>query len=192
MLRTLARPVLLLATLLAVPALAADDAAAKPVKTVFQSVRYGRDLAALKLFATDAQSTYLLGEHWQKATDAQRKEFQSLFLQLFGKKAFPAVRQNFKNLASVTYDAPKVEGDSAVVGSVVYINHPLKKQELKLRYTAVKEAGAWKVKDVEVLGDSMLKGIKKDVDTLMAQGGWDRLLARMREESKKLEGVQLK
>lgn len=192
MLRTLARPALLLATLLAVPAFAADDAAAKPVKTVFQSVRYGRDLAALKQFATTSQGSYLLGEQWEKGTDAQRKEFQALFQELFGKIAFPKVRENFKNLASVTYDAPKAEGASASVGSVVYINHPLKKQELKLRYTSVQEAGAWKVKDVEVLGDSMLKGIKKDVDTLMAQGGWEKLLGAMRAKAQELKGVELK
>jgi phospholipid transport system substrate-binding protein len=195
MLRTFARPALLLAALLAVPALAAPAPAdaAKPVKTVFQSVRYGRDLTALKLLATEAQGSFLLGEQaWKSATPAQREEFTRLFKELFGKKAFPAVRENFKNLDTVNYGAPESKGAaSAEVPSVVFINHPLKKQEMKLRYTVVQEGGGWKVMDVAVLGDSMMKGIKADVDQLMREGGWDKLLGRMREEAQKLQNVKL-
>ncbi|MCI0569165.1 MAG: ABC transporter substrate-binding protein [Myxococcaceae bacterium] len=194
MVRSLARPALLLAALLAVPALAAsDEAVAKPVKTVVQSVRYGRDKAALQHFATEAQGAYLLGDAWKTATDAQRAEFKELFKELFAKMAFPKVRENFKNLANISYDAPKLEGETASVASVILIHHPLRKQELKLRYTVVKEGAAWRVKDVTVLGDSMLQGIRDDqIKTLMTQGGWDRLLGRMREVSQELKSQPLK
>ena len=53
---------------------------------------------------------------------------------LFAKKAFPKVRDDFKYLDAVNYGEPKVEGDKAHVGSVISIQHALKKQEYKLNY----------------------------------------------------------
>ncbi|MFY0581467.1 ABC transporter substrate-binding protein [Cystobacter fuscus] len=155
---------LLASLLLCMPALAAapNEAVAKPVKTVVQSVRLSKDDPALKQLADEEMGHFLLGEDWTKGTDAQRKEFTQLFHSLFAKIAFPKVRENFKNLQSITYDAPTVEGDKGNVSSLVIINHPMKKQEMKLKYAVVKDANAWKVLDVFVLGDSMLTGIRDD------------------------------
>lgn len=179
------RTVSLLAALcFAVPALAApNEAVSKPVKTVVQAVRFGKDDLAITKFGGEQQGRFLLGEEWDKGTDAQRKEFTKLFNSLFAKIAFPKVRENFKNLASITYDDPAVEGDKASVKSTVVIEHPLKKQEMKLQYSVVKEQGAWKVLDVAVLGDSMLTGIRDDqVRPLLKEGGWNGLLEAMRQK----------
>ncbi|MBJ6760024.1 ABC transporter substrate-binding protein [Corallococcus sp. H22C18031201] len=187
---------LLAALTFALPALAApaaNEAVVKPVKTVVQSVRYEKDLKALENFGGEQQGRYLLGEDWDKATKAQRTEFLQLFHTLFAKMAFPKVRENFKNLASITYDAPDVNGAEAKLGSTIFINHPLKKQEMKLKYTMAKDGTTWKVVDVEVLGDSMLKGIRDDqVRPLMKEGGWDALLGAMRKKNQELASVQVK
>jgi phospholipid transport system substrate-binding protein len=183
------RSLTLLASLtLCLPAFAAsNEPVAKPVKTVVQSVRLSKDDLALKQLADDEQGRFLLGEDWAKGTDAQRKEFTELFHSLFAKIAFPKVRENFKNLQSITYEDPKVEGEKASVSSLVVINHPLKKQEMKLRYSVVKDANAWKVLDVFVLGDSMLTGIRDDqVRPIFQQGGWDHLLGLMRLKNAEL------
>src|SRR4051812_12880179 len=78
----------------------------KPLKTVVNSVRFGKDLLALKNFAGEEQGKVLCGEQWAKGTDAQRAEFSKLFLELFGKLAFPKIRKNFENLDTVLYDEP--------------------------------------------------------------------------------------
>jgi phospholipid transport system substrate-binding protein len=187
----------LVALTLAVPALAApnkaNEAVTKPVKTVVQSVRYEKDLKALENLGSDQQGLFLLGDEWTKATDAQRKEFTQLFQSLFAKIAFPKVRENFKNLDSITYDEPAVTGDKATVGSTIYINHPLKKQEMKLKYSVEKAGAAWKVVDVSVLGDSMLTGIRDDqVRPLFKEGGWDGLLGAMRAKNNELASVKVK
>ncbi len=161
-----------------------DETVTKPVKTVVQSVRLSKDDLALKQMADDAQGRFLLGDDWEKGTAEQRKEFSELFNSLFSKIAFPKVRENFKNLESITYDDPAVEGEKAKVKSVVIINHPMKKQEMKLQYSMVKEQGAWKELDVAVLGDSMLTGIRDDqVRPIFAKGGWDNLLTLMRQKN---------
>ncbi len=183
------RSLSLLAVLtLALPALAAPkDTISKPVKTVVQAVRYNKDALALKNFASEEQGRQLLGEDWAKATDAQRKEFVKLFNSLFSRIAFPKVRDNFKNLASITYEEPEVEGEQAKLNSTVVIDHAMKKQEMKLRYSLVKEGKAWKVVDVAVLGDSMLTGIREDqIKPIMKEGGWEHLLELMRQKDAEL------
>lgn len=188
------RTVSLLAVLaLSVPAFAAaNEEVVKPVRTVVQSVRYGKDLAALKYFGGEQQARFLLGDAWDKASEPQRKEFIELFHTLFAKIAFPKVRDNFKNLADILYKDPNVTGDTATVASTVVIDHPLKKQELALEYSVAKDKGGWKVVDVKVLGDSMLTGIRDQVQSLLKEGGWDALLNAMRAKNKELEKVTLK
>ncbi|MDY7227525.1 ABC transporter substrate-binding protein [Hyalangium rubrum] len=185
---------LLAALVLSLPALAApNEAVSKPVKTVVQSVRYNKDVAALKHFGGEQQARFLLGDAWDKGTEAQRKEFVQLFHNLFAKIAFPKVRDNFKNLASITYEDPEVTGEEAKVASTIVIDHPMKKQELKLKYSLAKDKAGWKVVDVVVLGDSMLTGIRDDqVRPLLKDGGWDALLDAMRSKDKELASVQIK
>ena len=176
----------------AATAFAAEDPT-KPIKVVVGSIRQSRDLAALKHLAGEEQGKYLLGEAWKQGTDAQRKEFISMFHTLFGKIAFPKVRQNFEHLDTILYEQPQVSGSQAEVASTIRINHPLKKQELKLKYQVVKVGGSWKVLDVAVLGDSMLQGIRDDqVAPLLKEGGWDALLKTMKAKVDELAKVPLK
>jgi phospholipid transport system substrate-binding protein len=166
----------------------------KPLKTVVNSVRYGKDLIALKNFAADEQGKVLTADSWAKGTDAQRAEFSKLFTELFAKIAFPKIRKNFENLDTVLYDDPTVEGDKATIGSTILINHPVKKQELKVTYSLNKGKAGWQVIDVTVKGgSSMLTDIRDDqVQPLLKEGGWDGLLKAMRDKSAELKDVQLK
>lgn len=183
------RPLLPLALLLAAPAFAASakEEVSKPLKVIINSVRFGKDQAALKHFAGEEQGKLLLGEQWAKGSEAQRKEFLQLFQALFSKIAFPKMRKNFEHLDTVLYEEPRLQGDRAEIASTILINHPMKKQELKVKYQLLKEAGGWKVIDVAVLGDSMLRGIREDqIAPIIKDGGWELLLKLMREKLKEL------
>src|SRR5882757_2596469 len=138
----------LLAFFIAAPALAQKDDPTKPIKTVVGAIRQSKDSLALNQFADEDQGRFLLRDYWDRGTDAQRKEFTQLFHTLFANIAFPRIRDTFNNLDTILYDTPRVEGSSAQVDSIIMINHPLKKQEMKLRYTLNKQRGNWKVVDV--------------------------------------------
>lgn len=189
MLRTIATSTFALSLLVSTAAVASPaQEAVRPVRTVVQAVRYSKDDLALKQFALEAQGAYLLEDHWKSATPAQREEFKTLFQRLFALMAFPKIRENFENLATINYDTAQVKGREATIGSLILINHPLKKQELKLRYDVVREGAGWKVKDVSVLGDSMLLGIRDDqIRPIMKRGGWDHLLTLMRTRVAQLD-----
>ena len=167
----------------------------KPLAAIIGNIRKERDLKALSYFNTEEQGKYLAGDHWDKATPAQKEEFTRMFQELFGKIAFPKVRENFKHLGTVLYEAPKTEGGKTTVASVLQIDHPVKKQELKLKYWVAQEKGQWKVVDVAVLGDSMMQGIRDDqVQPLLKEGGWDKLLKAMKDKlaEKELAAIKLK
>lgn len=169
------------------------DEVTKPLKVVINSVRYGKDLLALKSFSGEEQGRQLMKEAWAKGTPAQQKQFVELFHQLFAKIAFPKIRKNFENLDTVLYDEPAITADRAQIGSTILIKHPLKNQELKLKYQLLKGKGGWQVVDVEVLGDSMLKGISEDqVQPLFKEGGWDGVLKAMKDKNAELKDVVLK
>lgn len=188
------RPLAAAALVLALPAFAGPrDDVSKPLKVIVNNVRYGKDLAALKSFAGEEQGRFLLGDDWARGSDAQRKEFVELFHQLFAKIAFPKIRKNFENLDTVIYDEPTLTGDKASIASTILINHPMKKQELKVKYEVVKQAGGYKVIDVAVLGDSMLTGIRDDqIRPILKDGGWPNLLKLMKDKNAELKDVVLK
>jgi phospholipid transport system substrate-binding protein len=169
---------------LALPALA-DEVLEKPVNKLVKSVRFEKDDLALASLDGEAEGEVLLGEAWAKGTDAQRKEFVSLFHQLFAAMAFPKIRENFKNLDTTLYEPTKAEGDKVELKSTLVINHPLKKQEIKVKYDLRKVKEGWRVVDVTVLGSgspSMLSGIRDEqIKPLLANGGWDKLLQVMRD-----------
>jgi phospholipid transport system substrate-binding protein len=190
--RRIARLLSALSLALALPALAAHDEVVKPLKVVVNSVRYGKDVAALKLFDKEEQAKQLLGDSYAKMTAAQKTEFEQLFETIFGKMAFPKIRENFKNLQAINYDEPKVEGNKATVNSTILILHPLKHEELKVTYSLAKEPDGWKVVDAVVLGDSMIDDARDNIQGIIKDGGIDGLLQTMRAKAKELESVQLK
>ncbi len=170
---------------LAHTAAAADDAAVtKPIKTTIGSIRYGKDPNAIAQFAGEEQAKSVLGDDWSKGTPAQQKEFVSLFHQLIAKMAFPKFRENFKYLEAPLYEPAKIEGSKAEVKSTLPIMHPLKKQELKVKYDLVKQAAGWKIVDVALMGvggDSLIDFSRKEISPVMKKSGWDVTLEKMRK-----------
>jgi phospholipid transport system substrate-binding protein len=161
--------------------------ASRVVKTVVQNVRYGKDEQAVRLFDLEEEGRFLCGEAWASASPAGRDEFMTLFSRLFAKIAFPKVRENFKNLASITYEPPDILGDLGIVKSTIVLDHPMKKQELKVRYTLAKRKAAWRLFDLDVLGNSVLTSIRDDqTRPLLEASGWDGLIKAMRDKDAEL------
>ena len=160
----------------------ADNAILKPVKAIIPAIRANKDAQVWKNVNLDAVSRYLLQDWYQGSTETQRKEFARLFQSLFSKMVFPRVRENLKNLSSQVYDPPKISGDEATVDSRIELFHEIKKQEIKMRYSLVREKGTWKVVDVAVLGGFILQGIREDhVQPQLKKGGITELLGYMQK-----------
>ncbi len=156
---------------------------------LINSVRYGQDKAALAFMDGETEARELLGAAFDKGTPDQRAEFIRLFHHIFAGVAFPKMRSNFEHLTTITYDAPEVKGTRTDIGSVIHIQAGPKEQELRVRYWLAKGAdGKPRVVDVTIQGDkSMLTNIRDDqIQPILAEGGWTKLLELMRERAKDL------
>lgn len=163
---------------------AAVNPVEKPIRTLIGAVRFGKFPMAISMLDGEHQGQLLLGDDWAKGTPAQRAEFIKLFHAVFAKQALPKIQKNFEHLESMVYDAPEISGDTASIKSVVTILHAMKKQELKLKYKMHKVGADWKVVDVAVLGDSMIKSIREDqIVPIMKEGGWNKLLELLRQKA---------
>lgn len=178
---------LMLALSTAAPAYAAGDVE-KPIKSFIAAVRYGKDDVAKKMIDGEAQGRVLLSASWDTATPEQKKEFVALFADVFSATAFPRLRDNFQKIETIVYANPTTEKDSAQIDSTLVILHPLKKQEIKVRYALSKTKAGYKLVDVTFAGDkSMLTNIRDDqIAPLFAEGGWTKLLDTLRVRSKEL------
>jgi phospholipid transport system substrate-binding protein len=181
----------LLAALLAIaaPAAASDADVEKPIKTFIGAVRYGKDEVAKKLIDGEAQGRVLLADHWDSGTAEQRKEVVALFANVFSAIAFPKLRENFQKIETIVYGKPAVDKDRAELDSTLVVLHPMKKQEIKVRYTLSKTKSGYKLVDVTFAGDkSVLANIRDDqIQPLFAEGGWPKVLEALREKSKELK-----
>lgn len=180
----------LLAALIAValPAAAGDADVEKPIKSFIGAVRYGKDDIAKKLIDGDAQGRALLAASWDSGTPAQKKEFADLFVDVFSGTAFPKLRDNFQKIETIVYAKPVVDKDHAEIDSTLVILHPMKKQEIKVRYSLSKGKGGYRLVDVTFAGDkSVLTNIRDDqIAPLFNEGGWQKVLDMLREKAKEL------
>lgn len=156
---------------------------------LINSVRYGQDAAALAFLDGDTQARQLLGPAYDQGTPEQRAEFVRLFHQIFAGVAFPKMRESFEHLTTITYDAAEVKSGRIELGSVIHIQAGPKEQELRVRYWVSEGAGGpSRVVDVTIQGDkSMLTNIHDDqIQPILAEGGWPKLLDLMRTRAKEL------
>jgi phospholipid transport system substrate-binding protein len=177
----------MLALFVAAPAYAAGEVE-KPIKTFISAIRYGKDEVAKKLIDGEAQGRMLLSDSWDAATAEQKREFVTLFADVFSATAFPRLRDNFQKIETIVYGNPIADKGGAEIDSTLVILHPLKKQEIKVRYALSKTKAGYRLVDVTFAGDkSMLTNIRDDqIAPLFAEGGWPKLLDTLRTRSKEL------
>lgn len=156
---------------------------------LINSVRYDQDKSALAFMDGETSARQLLGAAFDAGTAEQRAEFVQLFHQIFAGVAFPRMRDSFQHLTTITYDAPVVTAGQTELGSVIHIQAGPKEQELRVRFWVSKGTDAKaRVVDVTIQGDkSMLTNIRDDqVQPILAEGGWNKLLELMRARAKEL------
>ncbi len=154
-------------------------------------------LGALKAFLEQADSRIrvtCLHPYLAAARDIGPGRYQAIARHLwvsealFAGVAFPNIHKHVKNLETVLYSQPVVRGDTAKVGAVIVILHPLKKQEIQATFDLKKSGGTWRVVDVQVKGNpSMLTRIRDDqVQKILAKGGWAKLLSLLEKRTAKM------
>ncbi len=128
----------------------------------------------------EEMSRLALGPFWKELTDAQRKEFVSVFSEI--------VRDHsLSNLdiyrAKVLYDSVKVEGDSAVA----YTTAIYKDTPSRVYYILKKKDNRWVVVDIILDGVSTVEGYARSFQNVIRRKGFDALMNALH---RKLERIK--
>lgn len=123
------------------------------------------------------------GRFWREATPEQQKqlttEFRSLLVYTYS-GAISQVRDQkvqFKPMRAAAGDTD-VEVRSEVLQS--------RGEPIMINYRLEKEAGAWKIYDVNVLGAWLVESYKSTFSTEISKGGIDGLIKALSDKNKKL------
>lgn len=123
-------------------------------------------------------SRFVLGQHWNTATDAQKKEYQALFedmiVKTYTRRFADYSGQSFNVGSSVNADGAKK--DALVSSEIVQPNGP----PVSLQWRVRSKDGTMKIVDVIVEGVSMSLTQREDFSAVMQKGGVDALIASLK------------
>jgi phospholipid transport system substrate-binding protein len=160
-----------------------DAAVQKTLKTLVNSIRYGKDDLAAKQLAFGAMAKGLLTDDWGKFSAAEQAELASGLETVIRAMSFKKGKDMFQYLDALLFDAAKVSGDKARVRSTIVVHRELKKAEIIIEWVLVNEGGAWKVLDTVMLGESTMASLRDDqVKPLFKQGGVAAVMKAMRDK----------
>jgi phospholipid transport system substrate-binding protein len=132
-------------------------------------------------FAVQAISKFVLGRHWNAATESERRQYVRLFEELIA----VSYVDRFASYAGETLKVTRVvrdNGDRAVVHSE--IARPNSETAIKVNWIVAAKDGALKVTDVAIEGLSMSITLRDEYDSIVRKNNGEvaGLLEAMREK----------
>ena len=126
-------------------------------------------------------SRFVLGRHWKRATDAERKEYS----ELFEKYVISSVDRKLSSYAGETLEVgvARTKGETAAVVTSQIVRptaNPVR-VDWRLRFSD----GDWRIIDMVVEGVSLALTHRNEFDAVIKQGGGQisALLRRLREQA---------
>ncbi|MBI5508812.1 MAG: ABC transporter substrate-binding protein [Deltaproteobacteria bacterium] len=168
---------------------AAPAAAQKPIKTVVNSVRYGKYDLAAKQLAFPEMVTRLLGDHLGKFTPEEQKELSAGLETIIRAKSFPKGKEMFEHLDNIIYSEPRDESGDPRCKTTIVVLRNYKKAEIVIDWVLTQKAGAYTILDIVMMGESTLIGIREDqVEPLLKEGGAAAVMKAMRTKVAEISG----
>jgi len=180
---TVALPCLLLTVATAAQAAPSAAEAQKPVKTLINSIRYGKYDLAAKQLAFAEMVKRLLADSATKFTADEQKELATGIETIIRADSFTKGKDKFQYLDSVVYEDPRDQGTDVVCKSTIVIYNKVKKTELVIDWVLFKDGGAYKIVDMVLLGESTVAGIREDqIQPLLSEGGSAKVIEFLRKK----------
>jgi phospholipid transport system substrate-binding protein len=142
-----------------------------------------------KYFDFNSMARSVMGYHWRELSPAQRDEFVTVFTRFIA-DAYLSKLQDYtvKKVADElpivnikftreTFDGP----DYAQVYSTVTLKE--QKDPLEVNYLMHRADGIWKVYDVTVDAISVIANYRNQINRVMNEGGYDKLVADLRSKT---------
>jgi phospholipid transport system substrate-binding protein len=173
--------------------LAAETASPGPEATVQSLLDKVRALSQNTDKAVEARTVREISEHldvteisraclqatWNTLSEAERKNFVSLFRDILEKVAYPKSAKFFKD-TEISVDATK-----SLAGGKSEVNTQVSKPEeglVEVNYLLSSVNGRWLIEDVELDGVSLVLNLRSQMQKILHEQSYEELKRRLREK----------
>jgi phospholipid transport system substrate-binding protein len=133
--------------------------------------------AVFEVFDFGEMAKRSLGPYWRERTDKQKKEFTDLFADLLERSYINKI-ENYSD-EKVSYDAEKMDGDSASVKSRFITK---RREEIPVEYRLLQENGKWDVYDVVIENVSLVNNYRVQFRKIISSSSYDDLVKKMKNK----------
>ena len=116
-----------------------------------------------------------LGRHWQNLSDAEQREFVSLFTDLL-ERAYLVKIERYSG-EPIVYTGDSIEGELATVKTKFITKQGT---EIPIEYRLLGHGDRWQVYDVLIEGVSLIANYRTQFDRIMRTGSYRELVRRLR------------
>jgi phospholipid transport system substrate-binding protein len=118
--------------------------------------------------------------HWDKLTPAQQKEFVSTLRELIERNYVKQLRSNLDY--QVQYKTEEIEGEQAVVTTIVKVRTQGKNTDAEIVYKMRKTPDGWRVWDVITDEVSLVRNYRTQFNKIITEQSYEALIKKMKNK----------
>ena len=130
-----------------------------------------------ELFDFDEMSKRTLALHWQRRTQAERREFVSLFSDLLERSYINKIETYTDE--KIIYTDESIDREYSVVKSKIITKRNV---EVPIDYKLLKEGNEWKVYDVVIEGVSLVNNYRTQFNKIIRSESYEELVKRLKNK----------
>jgi len=129
----------------------------------------------------DSIAKSALGKNWGERTDAERKEFVTVFRKLIQKNYLKQIHDKADYV--MAYDKETIDGEKAVVETTVTASSKSGEEaQTAVVYKLRKAKGKWAVTDIETDEVSLVQNYRSQFNKIITKDGFPALLEKMKKK----------
>jgi phospholipid transport system substrate-binding protein len=133
--------------------------------------------AVFQRFEFEEMSQRALGQHWQKRTPAERKEFTTLFSELLERSYITKI-EGYTSDQKVLYTKETIDKDgNASVRTEIVVKRDV---NVEVEYRLLRRDGNWQVYDVVIEGVSLVNNYRTQFNNIVIQESYDALVKKLK------------
>ena len=124
-----------------------------------------------------------LGPYWGDRTDAQKKEFTQLFIQLI-EKTYSGALDRYNSDVTFFYDQERVDGNFAEVDTRIF--DPVQNKTFTINYHLHKVDGKWLIYDIVAENISLVRNYRNQFNRILSKSSYEDLVQTIQAKLKQL------
>jgi len=124
-----------------------------------------------------------LGPYWRERTEAQKKEFTQLFIQLL-EKTYSGMLDRYNAGVQFFYDQERIEGDFAEVDTRIF--DPVQNRTFSIGYHMHKVDGKWLIYDIVAENVSLVQNYRNQFNRILSKSSYEDLVQTIQAKLKQL------